>query len=212
MIEAGANIVSDEVMYNGIMAGHEANQKIIEFIKGIKAEIGKPKFSYPSNEPDEEMLSAVKAFATEDVKLALDTDDKSVRDARLKPIYEKVHEKFDAIYPDQAAKIDECMNRMNQIMDTLRGHAPEEIAGYEVIGWSDYEASQRCDGGKKSEITLPKSNVLEYRLGNGSKLIVRPSGTEPKIKVYLSGKGDDKAASMEIIEKLRSAAPKLLGI
>jgi len=109
MIEAGANIVSDEVMYNGIMAGHEANQKIIEFIKGIKAEIGKPKFSYPSNEPDEEMLSAVKAFATEDVKLALDTDDQSVRDARLKPIYEKVHEKFDAIYPDQAAKIDECM-------------------------------------------------------------------------------------------------------
>jgi polyribonucleotide nucleotidyltransferase len=109
MIEAGANIVSDEVMYNGIMAGHEANQKIIEFIKGIKAEIGKPKFDYPSNEPDEEMLSAIKAFATEDVKLALDTDDKSVRDARLKPIYEKVHQEFDGKYPDQAAKIDECM-------------------------------------------------------------------------------------------------------
>ncbi|MCY1714964.1 polyribonucleotide nucleotidyltransferase [Caproiciproducens galactitolivorans] len=109
MIEAGANIVSDEVMYNGIMAGHEANQKIISFIKGIQAEIGKEKFSYPSNEPDEEMLNAVKEFATEDVKLALDTDDKTVRDARLKPIYEKVHEKFDEIYPDQAAKIDECM-------------------------------------------------------------------------------------------------------
>ena len=109
MIEAGANIVTDEVMYNGIMAGHEANQKIIEFIKGIQAEIGKEKFSYPSNEPDDEMLSAIKEFATEDVKLALDTDDKSVRDARLKPIYEKVHEKFDVVYPDQAAKIDECM-------------------------------------------------------------------------------------------------------
>nr|WP_319489526.1 polyribonucleotide nucleotidyltransferase [uncultured Caproiciproducens sp.] len=109
MIEAGANIVTDEVMYNGIMAGHEANQKIIEFIKGIKAEIGKEKFSYPSNEPDEEMLSAIKEFATEEVKLALDTDDKNVRDARLKPIYEKVHEKFDEIYPNQAAKIDECM-------------------------------------------------------------------------------------------------------
>lgn len=109
MIEAGANIVTDEVMYNAIMAGHEANQKIIEFIKGIQQEIGKPKFSYPSNEPDEEMLKAIKEFAMEDVKLALDTDDKSVRDARLKPIYEKVHEKFDEIYPDQAAKIDECM-------------------------------------------------------------------------------------------------------
>ena len=109
MIEAGANEVSDEVMYNGIMAGHEANQHIIEFIKGMQAEIGKAKFSYPSNEPDADMLAAVKEFATEDIKVALDTDDKKVRDERLKPIYEKVHEHFDAIYPDSAAKIDECM-------------------------------------------------------------------------------------------------------
>jgi polyribonucleotide nucleotidyltransferase len=109
MIEAGADIVSDEVMYNGIMAGHKANQEIIEFIKGIQKEIGKTKFEYPSNEPDEEMLNAVKEFATEDVKLALDTDDKTVRDERLKPIYEKVHEKFDEIYPDAESKIDECM-------------------------------------------------------------------------------------------------------
>ena len=108
MIEAGANEVSDEVMYNGIMAGHEANQKI-EFIKGMQAEIGKAKFEYPSNEPDPEMLAAVMEFATEDVKLALDTDDKTVRDERLKPIYEKVHEHFDPIYPECEAKIDECM-------------------------------------------------------------------------------------------------------
>ena len=59
MIEAGAKIVTDEEMYNGIMAGHEANQKIIEFIKGIQKEIGKEKFSYPSNEPDEEMHHSV---------------------------------------------------------------------------------------------------------------------------------------------------------
>ena len=109
MIEAGANEVSDEVMYNGIMAGHEANQKIIEFIKGRQAEIGKAKFEYPSTEPDPEMLAAVMEFATEDVKLALDTDDKTVRDERLKPIYEKVHEHFDPIYPECEAKIDECM-------------------------------------------------------------------------------------------------------
>ena len=109
MIEAGANEVSDEVMYYGIMAGHEANQKIIEFIKGMQAEIGKAKFEYPSNEPDPEMLAAVMEFATEDVKLALDTDDKTVRDERLKPIYEKVHEHFDPIYPECEAKIDECM-------------------------------------------------------------------------------------------------------
>ena len=94
MIEAGADCVSDEVMYNAIMAGHEANQKIIEFIKGIQAEIGKPKFEYPSNEPDHDMFEAIKAFSEEDIKVALDTDDKTVRDERLKPIYEAVHEKF----------------------------------------------------------------------------------------------------------------------
>ena len=97
MIEAGANEVSDEDMYNGIIAGHKANQHIIEFIKGIQAEIGKPKFEYPSNLPPEEMIEAIKEFAIEDVKFAMDTDDKTVRDERLKPIYEKVHEHFDPI-------------------------------------------------------------------------------------------------------------------
>ena len=114
MIEAGANCVSDEVMYNAIMAGHEANQKIIEFIKGMQAEIGKEKFSYPSNEPDEEMFSAIKEFAEADVKVAMDTDDKTVRDARLLPIYEAVHAKFDEIYPDSAEKIDECMYKVQK--------------------------------------------------------------------------------------------------
>lgn len=109
MIEAGADCVSDEVMYNAIMAGHEANQKIIEFIKGIRAEIGKPKFEYPSNEPDHDMFEAIKAFSEEDIKVALDTDDKTIRDERLKPIYEAVHEKFDEIYPECEAKIDECL-------------------------------------------------------------------------------------------------------
>ena len=109
MIEAGANEVSDEDMFNGIMVGHAENQKIIEFIKGIQREIGKEKFSYPSNKPDPEMFEEIRDFAIDDVKAALDTDDKTVRDERLKPVYEKVHEHFDEIYPDQAAKIDECM-------------------------------------------------------------------------------------------------------
>ena len=109
MIEAGANEVSDEDMFNGIMAGHAENQKIIEFIKGIQREIGKEKFSYPSNKPDPEMFEKIRDFTIDDVKAALDTDDKTVRDERLKPVYEKVHEHFDEIYPDQAAKIDECM-------------------------------------------------------------------------------------------------------
>ncbi len=116
MIEAGANIVSDEEMYNGIMAGHEANQKIVEFIKGIQAEIGKPKFEYPAIHPSDEMFEAVKAFAEEDVKKALDTDDKTIRDARLKPVYEAVHEKFDPIYPDQEAELEECLYKTQKFV------------------------------------------------------------------------------------------------
>ncbi len=116
MIEAGANCVSDEVMYNAIMAGHEANQHIIKFIEGIQAEIGKEKFSYPSNEPDHDMFEAIKAFAEEDIKVALDTDDKTVRDERLKPIYEKVHEHFDEIYPECEAKIDECLYKTQKFI------------------------------------------------------------------------------------------------
>ena len=112
MIEAGADCVSDEDMYNAIMFGHEANQKIIDFINSIKAEIGKPKFEFTSLEPDHEMFEAIKAFAEEDVKAALDTDDKTVRDERLKPIYEAVHAKFDEIYPEQEAMIDECLTQV----------------------------------------------------------------------------------------------------
>ena len=116
MIEAGANEVSDDEMFNGIMAGHEANQHIISFIKEIQAEIGKPKFEYPAIHPSDEMFEAVKAFAEEDIKAALDTDDKNVRDARLKPVYEKVHEKFDPIYPDQSAELEECLYKTQKFV------------------------------------------------------------------------------------------------
>lgn len=104
------------------------------------------------------------------------------------------------------------MLRMNAIMDTTRKNPPAQIAGYDVTGWSDYLASVRHDGEKTTAILLPKSDVLEYRLSNGGKLIVRPSGTEPKIKVYLSAKGKDKTESLAEVEKLRAAAPVLLGI
>ena len=119
MIEAGADCVTDDVMYNGIMAGHEANQKVIEFIKGIQAEIGKPKFTYPSNEPNHDMFEAIKSFCEEDVKAALDTDDKTVRDERLKPIYDAVHEKFEEIYedvPNIELKIDECLYKTQKVI------------------------------------------------------------------------------------------------
>ena len=104
------------------------------------------------------------------------------------------------------------MLRMQNIMDTVRKNPPAEIAGQPVAGWSDYEASVRHDGAEATAIHLPKSDVLEFRLANGGKLIVRPSGTEPKIKVYLSAKGTDKKKSLAEIARLRQAAPGLLGI
>ena len=109
MIEAGANEISNDDMYDGIMFAHKENQKIVEFINMIKAEVGKEKVDFPSNDPDPEMLEAIKAFAIDDIRVALDTDDKRVRDERLKPIYEKVHEKFDEIYPDMEEKIEDCL-------------------------------------------------------------------------------------------------------
>lgn len=109
MIEAGANEIDDDTMFKGIMAGHEANQKIIEFIKKIKSEIGKEKFFYNTTEPDEKMVQEIKEFITQDLKVALNTDDKKVRDERLKPIYEKVHEHFKDIYPDSESLINACM-------------------------------------------------------------------------------------------------------
>ena len=102
------------------------------------------------------------------------------------------------------------MKTKQKIMDTLRSDPPAEIAGTKVIGRSDYEASQSY-GDKEGVIDLPKSNVLEYRLENGCKLIVRPSGTEPKIKIYLSGKGATMEESLAEIEKMKAAAPGLLG-
>ena len=103
------------------------------------------------------------------------------------------------------------MKTMNNIMDTLRKNPPAEIAGAKVIGRSDYLESVAY-GDKEGTIDLPKSNVLEYRMENGCKLIVRPSGTEPKIKIYLSGKGATRADSEAVIQKMKDAVPGLLGI
>ena len=105
MIEAGAKEIPDDVMYDGIMKGHEANQKIVEFINGIVKEIGKEKFTFENTDPSAEMFEAVKNLAEADVMVALDTDDKLVRDERLRPIYDRVHEALDGTYPDEIANI-----------------------------------------------------------------------------------------------------------
>ncbi len=109
MIEAGADEVSDEVMFDAIMQAHEVNKEIVAFINSIVAEIGKPKFAFESNDPDPEIMAEIEAFCIEDVKKALDTDDKLVRDAALLPIYAAVHEKFDERFEGKEAKLDEIM-------------------------------------------------------------------------------------------------------
>ncbi len=116
MIEAGANEVSNEDMFDGIMYAHKVNQEIVKFIEGIRDEVGKPKIDFPSNDPAPEMFEAIKEFAIDDVKVALDTDDKRIRDEALRPIYAAVHEKFDEVYPDDIAKIDDCMYKLQKFI------------------------------------------------------------------------------------------------
>ena len=109
MIEAGANEIDDDTMFDAIMAGHAENQKIVKFIQGIVDEIGKPKFAYESSDPDPAIMAEIEEFCIEDVKKALDTDDKLVRDEALLPIYEAVHAKFDERFEGNEAKLDEIM-------------------------------------------------------------------------------------------------------
>ena len=97
MIEAGGNEIPDDLMFDCIMAGHEVNKEVVKFINSIVAEIGKPKFEFESNDPDPVLFAEMEAFCIEDVKKALDTDDKLVRDAALLPISNALHEKIDEI-------------------------------------------------------------------------------------------------------------------
>ncbi len=114
MIEAGANEVDDETMLKAIEAGHEEIKKMVDFIAGIQAEIGKEKFTFESQEVDPQMFDDVKAIALEDTKIALDTDNKLVRDERLLPIYDKVYTELEEKYPDSKAKLDECMYKLQK--------------------------------------------------------------------------------------------------
>jgi len=106
MIEAGAKEVSNEEMYNAIMFAQEENKKLCEFIANIQAEIGKPKFEYTPEEINQELYEKIKEFCIEDVKAALDTDDKNVRDEAMQALTEKVYAQFDEEYPDSHAMMD----------------------------------------------------------------------------------------------------------
>ena len=120
MIEAGAKEVSDDDMYEAIMQAHEVNRKTVEFINSIVAEIGKPKFEYPSCDVDHDLFEQIREYATDAVKAALDTDDKKVRDDRLQVVYADVFEHFGEIYPEMSdetvAMINECMYKLQKLV------------------------------------------------------------------------------------------------
>jgi polyribonucleotide nucleotidyltransferase len=114
MIEAGANEVPEDKMLEAILTGHEEIKKMVAFINDIRNEIGKPKFEFQSMEIDHDLFAAVEEMVGEQVKYALDTNDKNERDARLQPIIDAVHEKYDPEYPDQEAMLDECLYKLQK--------------------------------------------------------------------------------------------------
>ena len=114
MIEAGANQVDDATMYDAIMLAHREIKDLLVFINAIVDEIGKPKFAYPSCELDHDMFDEIFAFCEEDLKHALDTDDKTVRDARVAPIYDAIVEKFSEKYENLSTQMEELLYKMQK--------------------------------------------------------------------------------------------------
>ncbi len=114
MIEAGANEVDDDTMYDAIMKAHEEIKDLLGFISAIIDEIGKPKFDYPSCELDHDMFDKIFDFCEKDVMIALDTDDKNVRDEKMVPIKDAILEKFTEEYPDLPTQMDELIYKIQK--------------------------------------------------------------------------------------------------
>lgn len=106
------------------------------------------------------------------------------------------------------------MAKMDKIMTSLRENPPKELAGEKVVYIGDYKKSvaYNLDDATESKIDLPKSNVLAYKTDKGNGIIVRPSGTEPKIKAYITAIGSSKAASQELAERLTEQADAFMEV
>ena len=103
------------------------------------------------------------------------------------------------------------MNKMNSLMESLRTEQPASIGGLAVVSVSDYLTSETTNKqtGEKTAITLPKSNVLVFDLAEGAKVVIRPSGTEPKIKCYYTTIGDTMEAALAVEKKLQEDFDKI---
>lgn len=106
------------------------------------------------------------------------------------------------------------MQKMADIMTAVRDNIPKSIAGYDVVKVSDYLLKKETEiaTGSAADIELPKSNVIALHLSGDNAVIIRPSGTEPKIKLYITSVGKNKADATEICEKLVIASKEILGI
>ena len=157
MIEAGANSVSEDDMFEGIMAAHKEISKICEFIEGIQKEIGKPKFEYEHIVVPEELYNDVKEIAIDKVRAALDTDDKNIREENLKDVYSFVYEALGEKYPDMEGTIDEALYKLQK---------------YVVRRWI-LDDGKRVDGRKLNEIRPLSAEVGLLPRTHGSGMFTR---------------------------------------
>ena len=156
MIEAGANQVSNDTMFEAIKMAHEENQKQIALINQMVAEIGKPKFDYPHADFDQELFDKIVATTMDDAKAAMDTDDKNVREARWNQLIEKWHELFLEDYPN-----------MDQYLDEITYKFQKKI----VKAW--LLEGHRVDGRQKNEIRPLDAEVGVLPRVHGSGLFTR---------------------------------------
>ena len=156
MIEAGANEVPNDVMFEAIRSAHEENQKQIALINQMVYEIGKPKFEYPHADFDQELFDKIVAATMDDAKAAMDTDDKNVREARWNQLIEKWHELFLEDYPN-----------MDQYLDEITYKFQKKI----VKAW--LLEGHRVDGRQKNEIRPLDAEVGVLPRVHGSGLFTR---------------------------------------
>ncbi|MBD9009068.1 MAG: polyribonucleotide nucleotidyltransferase [Clostridiales bacterium] len=175
MIEAGANEVSEDVMFNAIMFAHEEIKKLCDFIQKIQDEIGKPKFEYEHMVVDEELFADIRDYAEEMVKQAMDTNDKTVRDARLLVVYDDVYNHFEEKYPKDEfqAQIDEALYKLQKTV---------------VRNWLMYD-KKRVDGRGILEIRPLSAEVGLLPRTHGSGLFSR--GQTQVLTVATLGSLDD---------------------
>ncbi len=156
MIEAGANEVDNDTMYRAIELAHNENQKQIELINRMVAEIGKPKFDYPHANFNQELFDKIVADFMDEAKAAMDTDDKNVREARWNEMIEHWHEKYLEEYPD-----------MDQYLDEFTYKFQKKI----VKAW--LLEGHRVDGRQKNEIRPLAAEVGVLPRVHGSGLFTR---------------------------------------